>query len=396
MPARQDLVHAPRLGGKLSVVLFIFTLIAFVVESQLAQYVQTTLGYRQPFFLFYVVHSSFALIFPLHLIYLTLTGYSTSSLLKGLSLAITDHLSSSDSFPLYPLTRLSLLLFIGLTCPALLWFIAVSLASLSDVTAIWNTNAFFAYIFTVKLFHLPWDSRRLSAVSLATLGVIVVVYGGSTHIKPMDPKGSLSQALDSMEPSAPLLGDLLTLAASVMYGLNQVLYKKYATLPSDSEHKSDESYHRIAGDYTERGSYGATLTEHAKEDAVYPPPFGLYPNLLTSFVGLLTLITLWIPLLLVHYFEIEKFRLPEDLRTSISICGIAAGGIIFNSGLMVLLGIWGPIITSVGSLLTIVLVFVSDVLFGNGIQNFTVWSLIGCSVITAAFGVLAYDMFRKH
>lgn len=31
----------------------------------------------------------------------------------------------------------------------------------------------------------------------------------------------------------------------------------------------------------------------------------------------------------------------------------------------VLLGVWGPIVTSVGSLLTIVLVFISDAIFGG-------------------------------
>jgi hypothetical protein len=60
-----------------------------------------------------------------------------------------------------------------------------------------------------------------------------------------------------------------------------------------------------------------------------------------------------------------------------------------------LLGVWGPIIVSVGNLLTIVLVFLSDVFFGAGIKSVTLWSSIGSSVIVAAFAVLAYDMFRR-
>ena len=62
--------------------------------------------------------------------------------------------------------------------------------------------------------------------------------------------------------------------------------------------------------------------------------------------------------------------------------------------LQILLGIWGPVITSVGNLLTIVLVLVSDVLLGGATDVVTVWSLIGAGVIVAAFGVLAYDMFN--
>jgi hypothetical protein len=63
--------------------------------------------------------------------------------------------------------------------------------------------------------------------------------------------------------------------------------------------------------------------------------------------------------------------------------------------MQVLLGVWGPIITSVGNLLTIVLVLFSDVLFGHGAETITAWSLVGSGVIVAAFGVLAYDMFNR-
>ena len=62
----------------------------------------------------------------------------------------------------------------------------------------------------------------------------------------------------------------------------------------------------------------------------------------------------------------------------------------------ILLGVWGPIITSVGNLLTIVLVFLSDVLIGGAAESVTVWSLVGSGVIIAAFGVLAYDMFNRR
>ncbi|KIL70856.1 hypothetical protein M378DRAFT_183429 [Amanita muscaria Koide BX008] len=387
MSSRQE---SARLGGKFAVLLFIATLLAFVTESQFTQYVQTTLGYRQPFFIFYIVHSSFSLIFPLHLLFLRITsGHKISSLLKGLSLAIKDHLASSDTaFPLSSLIRLSLLLFVGLTCPALLWFASVSLASLSDVTAIWNTNAFFAYVFTVKLFHLSWDARRLVAVTLATLGVMIVVYGGSTQ---PDLSQTKTTTTVKLKPTAPLVGDILTLFASVGYGLYQVLYKKYAALPSDPDLVAEAPYQPISED-----GESESLTENRKgSNAVYPPPFGLHSNLLISFVGVLTLFILWIFLPVLHHFGTERFRLPENRTTVFAICGIAVSGIVFNAGLMVLLGIWGPIIVSVGNLLTIVLVALSDVFFGAGIENFTTWSLMGCSIITIAFGVLVYDMVKK-
>ncbi|KDR84970.1 hypothetical protein GALMADRAFT_233487 [Galerina marginata CBS 339.88] len=395
-----EALATPQVGGRLAVGIFVFTLLAFVTESQLTQYVQSNLGYRQPFFLFYLVHSSFAIIFPLHLLYiLGTTNYTTVSLLRGLSFAITNHLSPGQKsagfqFPRAKFIWLVLGCTLGITCPALLWFLAVSLASVSDVTAIWNTNAFFAYLISVKLFKLKWESRRLLAVVLATLGTIAVVYGGTTSPTEKKPatNGTSTTASFSFKPSAPLLGNLLTLVASFGYGLYQVLYKIYAALPSDPEVASDIVYEQIPD---EDDNVNLPLSIDP-ESAVYPPPFGLHPNLLTSLLGFSTLVILWIPIPFLHWSGAEVFRLPPNFLTVMAISGIAFSGVVFNAGFMVLLGIWGPIIVSVGNLLTIVLVLISDLLFGAGLEVVTFWSLTGSGVIVLAFGVLAYDMFTKR
>ncbi|CAK5280214.1 unnamed protein product [Mycena citricolor] len=229
-------------GARWSFALFACTLVAFVVESELTQYLQTNLGYRQPFFIFYLVHSTFAIIFPLHLLYLSLTTkHSAAEYINGLSVAITNHLrpsrvSTTDRFPTATFLRLIFGLTVGITMPGLLWFQAISLASVSDVTAIWNANAFFAYLMT---FNLKWEPRRLLAVILATLGVLVVVYGGSRASN----ADSISRS--SFKPSAPLVGDLLTLIASIGYALYQVLYKRYAALPTDPELLAESAYEHL-------------------------------------------------------------------------------------------------------------------------------------------------------
>ncbi|KJA29108.1 hypothetical protein HYPSUDRAFT_32450 [Hypholoma sublateritium FD-334 SS-4] len=399
MPPRNSAaLIAPHVGGGMAVGLFVVTLLAFVVESQLTQHVQSDLGYRQPFFIFYLVHSSFAIIFPLHLLYiLSTTQHTTTSLLKGLSFAIARHLEPTHkyyafSFPRAKFLRLILGLTLGITCPALLWFLAISLASVSDVTAIWNTNAFFAYILTVKLFGLQWEPRRLFAVVLATIGTVAVVYGSSTAPTPdqSGDKGDSSTTTDiGFKPTAPLLGNLLTLVASFGYGLYQVLYKIYAALPSDPE-AAELLYEQIPEDDE------ALDPAAADADMVYPPPFGFHPNLLTSMLGFSTLVLLWIPIPFLHWSGAELFKLPPNFATFISIVGIALSGVVFNAGFMVLLGLWGPIIVSVGNLLTIVLVLISDVIFGGGTDVLTIWSLLGSGVIVLAFTVLAYDMFTKR
>lgn len=260
-------------------------------------------------------------------------------------------------------------------------------------------------------FRFKWEPRKFFAVSLATVGVLIVVYGGSTA-PASDGRSSLEER-KAAGPAKPIVGDLLTLVASVGYALYQVLYKKYAALPSDPELRAEAEYeHLPTSDEVQYEASGVALD--SDDDAVYPPPFGLHPNLLTSAIGLCTLSVLWIFIPILHHIGAEPFLLPGSLKIIFTIVGIALSGVVFNAGFMVpypslnlcffnelnviqvLLGVWGPIITSVGNLLTIVLVSISDVLWGAGVEAVTLGSVVGCSVIVAAFGVLVYDMLDKR
>ena len=167
------------------------------------------------------------------------------------------------------------------------------------------------------------------AVSLATLGVITVVYGGTTV---STKKGTISGFV--FKPTAPLFGNLLTLIASFAYGLYQVLYKIYATLPSDPEVVSEGLYQEISGEDGIRDPDPGHDLGSIQEDAVYPPPFGFHPNLLTSVMGFFTFILLWIPIPFLHYSGVEIFRLPPNFLTVLSISGIALGGVVFNACFM--------------------------------------------------------------
>jgi len=256
----------------------------------------------------------------------------------------------------------------------------------SDVTAIWNSNAFLAYLIT---FRCKWEPRKLSAVSLATLGVLIVVYGGSASTNadafPIEKRSSL-------KPSAPLVGDLLTLVASIGYALYQVLYKKYVALPSDPELMA-AAYEQLSGEDIQ---YDPPTVALEPDSAINPPPFGLHPNLLTSAIGFCTASVFWVFIPVLHYMGVELFVLPNSFAVILTIVGIALSGVVFNAGFMVLLGVWGPIVTSVGNLLTIVLVFISDIIFGAGVEAVTLGGVTGCGIIVAAFGILAYDMLEKR
>jgi drug/metabolite transporter (DMT)-like permease len=208
---------------------------------------------------------------------------------------------------------------------------------LTDVTAIWNTNAFFAYIISVRLFKLNWDFRKLLAVLIATFGVMAVVYGdvGQSELPLPQPDQQEPFVNTSEKPKAPVLGDLLTLCGSVGFGLYQVMYKRHAALPQDGDVELSAPYVPLSDS---DGLSASELDESVKEiDDVlaYPPPFGLYPNFISSGIGLTTLSSLWIILPILHYSGYEQFRLPDNLTLVISIAGIAGSGLVLNAGLLV-------------------------------------------------------------
>lgn len=184
----------------------------------------------------------------------------------------------------------------------------------------------------------------MMAVSLAILGTIGVLYGGSTSSSSGDIAANSEietrHTRKMAKPSAPLVGDILTVVASVGYAFYQVLYKKYAALPSDPELASEGLYEQIptSNGGSSDGLYDETdniIITDSEMDVPPPlPPFGFHPNMLTSAIGLCTFIILWIPIPILHYFDLEPFRFPANSLTVIAIAGIAFTGVIFNAGFM--------------------------------------------------------------
>lgn len=219
-----------------------------------------------------------------------------------------------------------------------------SLSRISDVTAIWNTNAFWAYLMNVRLHNTKIQMLKLFAVLLACVGVLFVVYGGQSAASDPAPSSyaSLTRPNITSSDSAPLIGDILTLIASIGYAAYQVLYKRFVSLPSDPDESiSAPSPPRSPGyepilTYDDASLLSSrTSRTHSSASDGSTLPFGLYPNLLTTAIGVTTFMTLWPVLVFLHWTGVEKFILPADGRTWASIAGIALGGVTFNSGYMV-------------------------------------------------------------
>ena len=82
----------------------------------------------------YLVHSSFAIMYPLHLLYLMLfSRHELRPLWAGLRHALKQHVipmrfDHTPAFPIWGFARLVVILTIAMAIPALLWFIAVTYA----------------------------------------------------------------------------------------------------------------------------------------------------------------------------------------------------------------------------------------------------------------------------
>lgn len=175
----------------------------------------------------------------------------------------------------------------------------------------------------------------MCAVCLATAGVLTIVYAGS-----VSPTQSVTVTRDVIvaHSPAPFIGDLLTLVASVLYGLCQVLYKKFVALPSDPELAAESvHYSHIPESMVQADDEETRLSPplSISNEIAHSLPFGLHPNFVTTCMGACTLFVLWIPLPILHYCGIEEFALPSNIETTISIAGICVTGAMFNASFMV-------------------------------------------------------------
>ena len=155
----------------------------------------------------------------------------------------------------------------------------MNLTTASDLTAIYNCSAFFAYAFSIPMLHERIRSGKVFSVIVATVGVLIVAYGdritpkhgsksgGGSH-KPTDPSAE--------EASNRALGNIIIGIGSVLYGFYEVLYKRVACPPDGCS---------------------------AGRGVLFAMTFG-------SFIGTFTVFVLWIALPILHWTGIEEFVWP--------------------------------------------------------------------------------------
>jgi drug/metabolite transporter (DMT)-like permease len=238
------------------------------------------------------------------------------------------------------------------------WYVAVNMTSPSDLTAIYNCSAFFAYAFSVPILKEKLRFDKSFAVGVAIIGVLVVAYGDAVPTKHGGKSGGSVGGGPDKEASNRVAGNLIIGVGSVLYGFYEVLYKRLACPPE--------------GTSPGRGM--------------------VFANTFGSLIGCFTLFVLWIPLPILHYTGLEKFELPRGEAAWLLAISVLANAT-FSGSFLVLISLTSPVLSSVAALLTIFLVAIVDWMW-TGIP-LSPAAVVGGLLIIGAFLLLSWSTYRE-
>lgn len=238
------------------------------------------------------------------------------------------------------------------------WYVAVNLTSPSDLTAIYNCSAFFAYAFSVPILKEKLRFDKSFAVLVAIIGVLVVAYGDSTPTKHGGKSGGSVGGGEEKEAQNRVAGNLIIGVGSILYGLYEVLYKRLACPP----------------------------------EGVSPGRGMIFANTFGSLIGSFTLLVLWFPLPILHVTGLEKFELPTGQTAWLLFISVLANAT-FSGSFLVLISLTSPVLSSVAALLTIFLVAIVDWMW-TGVP-LSPAAILGGLLIIAAFLLLSWSTYRE-
>ncbi|PHH81032.1 hypothetical protein CDD80_4336 [Ophiocordyceps camponoti-rufipedis] len=341
------------------------SLVTFAIQTELSAHIQHDLGWDKAYCMMYFTHGSWIVLWPAMLLVLRLQKRdepwpvfwrrhrqmlaSTVAMIELQTLDVFTPSAQRRARPAMYLIRTTAFITSALTVAGLSWYVAVSLTTPSDLTAIYNCSAFFAYVFSVPILREPLRLDKSVAVFIAIVGVLIVAYGdtGESVGKGHQP-GAGSR----------FVGNLVIGIGSVLYGLYEVLYKRYACPP----------------------------------DGVSPGRGTIFANTFGACIGFFTLTVLWIPLPILHVLGIEKFELPDASTGWLVLVAVLANAT-FSGSFLVLISLTSPVLSSVAALLTIFIVALAD-WFLTG-QPLSWAAIIGGSMIIVAFLGLSWSTYRE-
>ena len=204
---RKHLLPALTLGG---------IVIASATQTEAAHTLTAEWGYNQPYFTFYITHSTFSLVFPIHLAILAILKPTPwHAYLSDIRLVVADQLrlsplaSWTDVMRAYG--RKIIWLTVLISIPALAWFVAMLYSPALDISAIYATSAFWCYLFGMWLLGEKLSRITVGSIALAFAGVIVLSSDGL-------------QEEEETEGRGRAFGDIVMLIGASACSMSSVLF----------------------------------------------------------------------------------------------------------------------------------------------------------------------------
>ncbi|KAF2397769.1 hypothetical protein EJ06DRAFT_550770 [Trichodelitschia bisporula] len=346
-------------------VFLVLSLISFCIQTETAVYIQAQLHWEKPYCMLYFTHSSWVVLWPTQLLFLRIQKRhlpfktfwqrhmehlrQTAQMVRFRTLHPTGRQATESPWP--HMFRTTAFVTCALTVAGGSWYVAVNLTTASDLTAIYNCSAFWAYAFSIPLLHEKVRMSKVVAVGVAIAGVLVVAYG----------PGAESQGGRDDGGRARFLGNIIIGVGSVLYGFYEVLYKKVACPPDDTS----------------------------------PGRGMIFANTFGSMIGAFTLCVLWIPLPILHWTGLETFELPTGEQAWMLAISVLANAC-FSGSFLILISLTSPVLSSVAALLTIFIVAIVDQLLPPPMNSpLSGTAIAGGLLITAAFMLLSWATYKE-
>ncbi|KAH7132283.1 hypothetical protein B0J11DRAFT_427149 [Dendryphion nanum] len=354
------------------------SLVSFTVQTETAVYIQHELKWEKPYCMLYMTHGSWIVLWPVQLLLLRLQDHSTPfstfwrrhvQLLRQTALMVqhqTLHPTprQSQNSPVTYMLKMTAFVTCALTVAGGSWYVAVNMTTASDLTAIYNCSAFFAYAFSIPLLKEKVRLNKVIAVAIAIFGVLVVAYGDKSPGKQGNKSGGGAgggKAPPKNEAGNRALGNLVIGVGSVLYGFYEVLYKKLACPP----------------------------------DGCSPGRGMIFANTFGSLIGAFTITFLWIPLPLLHYMGWEEFALPRGEQAWMMAISVLSNAT-FSGSFLILISLTSPVLSSVAALLTIFIVAIVDQLLPPPLNSpLTPAAIVGGLLIIGAFVLLSWATYKE-
>ena len=383
------------------IALFLLALITFVVQTELTSLLYSKFDFDEPILLLFLNHGSWWFLWPLQFVsiaifktvkkyinhirgYQTLNGKPWKGFRKAFASSVkaqhqnvfhtaelTTQANNADyeiiytdskkSFKYYKqfftsaafwyMFKMAALLSIILNVAGVTWFVSMGLSTGSDVTAIYNCSAFTAYVFAIPILKEKFSWIKANSVITAVAGVFVVAYMG---------KSSTSEDPNNNDYPYRLIGNVIILFGAILYGLYEVFYKKWCCPPTE--------------------------LVSARRQATFS-------NFVMCLMGINSLVSVGFLILIAQLTGIHHFNIPTEPKVWLYMISSIVANHLFSVSFLGLMSLTSPVLSSVASLLTILVVGVFEWKFRGIIITFA--QIIGYFLIIVGFALLSYASWNE-